>query len=575
MKKIGLIFIVILFFLVGCSSKSNEEETYYTVTIVDEVFKDNNKKISVLPNAVISDELKGLKKPTTAYRFIGYFYYSAGTEKVFGLDTPITGDITIYLKWEANVEYTVQIIDTIFPQHNKTIKVMEGKQIPARELILEGDSSYEFICWLDEKSNIFNPQTAIITQSIKLYPHWKKRSIKEVLNDYIAILLDSTQSYIPSWNREGFKGRWNYIDGVFLNSVVSLYETTKDMKYRDFLITYIDYYIDKDGDFIHPETKEKNGFRYGELDSICASKILFDAYQYTEDERYAAAIEKTYQALQAIPKASGTDNFWHKESYPNQLWLDGMYMYVPFYARYALWKNKPEIFHQIKEQYRYMRENMFDEEKKLYYHGHDTTKTIFWANKETGNSESFWLRSMGWYMVSLVDVLSYFPDGEDKEYLKSLFKEAIEGVLTYQDQNTKMFFQLVDLGSQSVDVPTSYLKALHNTAYPTDSDYVKIDNYVESSGSSMIAYCLLEGNRKGYLNQEKLLKGKEIFEGIYNHSFKNSSLNDICITAGLGPETNPIRDGSPAYYLAEPVGKDDAKGIGPFIMAYLAYIREM
>lgn len=575
MKKISLCLIIVILFLTGCSSKNNQEEEYYTVTIVDEVFKENNQKLTVLPNEIISDELKSLKKPTTAYQFIGYFYYSSGVEKVFGLDTPITANMTIYLKWEANVEYTVQIIDSIFPKHNKTIKVLEGKKIPARDLILDYDSNYEFICWLDEKSNIFDPQTAIITESIKIYPHWKKRSMQEVLNEYIDILLASTQGYIPSWNRESFKGRWNYIDGVFLNSVVSLYEETNHKKYRDFLIQYIDYYIDRDGDFINPTTGNKDGFRYGELDSICASKILFDAYDYTKDERYTVAIEKTYKALQAIPKASGTDNFWHKESYPNQLWLDGMYMYVPFYARYAEWKNKPEIFHQIRQQYSYMRDTMFDEAKKLYYHGHDTTKSIFWANKETGNSQSFWLRSMGWYIVSLVDALPYFPEGEDKVYLKSLLKEAVEGILQYQDKNTKMFYQLVDLGQVSVDVPTSYLIALKNTAYPTDQAYVSIENYVESSGSSMIAYCLLEGNRRGYLGQEAYLKGKELFEAIYQHSFKNNSLNDICITAGLGPETNPIRDGSNAYYLAEPVGKDDAKGVGPFLMAYLAYIREM
>lgn len=404
----------------------------------------------------------------------------------------------------------------------------------------------------------------------------EKKAIEESMNEYVDSLISSTTSYIPSWNKEGFKGRWNYIDGVFLNSIVSLYEQTNNEEYKDFLINYIDYYIDDNGVFIHPKTKEPN-YKTGELDSVCCSRILFDAYEYTNDSRYEKAIKNTYNELLMIPKAEGTNNFWHKTSYQNQIWLDGMYMYAPFYARYAknyvMDDNDINVFGLLKDQYEYIRNNMFNEELGLYYHGHDSTKTIFWADKKTGNSSSFWLRSIGWYLVSLVDVLEYFPEGNDKVYLTELLKEGIDGVLKYIDKDSKMFYQLVNLKNIEVNVKSAYLEALKNTKYMVDGKYVdtKISNYLESSGSSMIAYCLLKGSRLGIYDYKKL--GKQIFEGIYNHSFKNNKLNDICITAGLGPEQNKHRDGSSAYYLAEPVGKNDAKGVGPFIMAYLEYIR--
>lgn len=404
----------------------------------------------------------------------------------------------------------------------------------------------------------------------------EKKAIEESMNEYVDSLISSTTSYIPSWNKEGFKGRWNYIDGVFLNSIVSLYEQTNNEEYKDFLINYIDYYIDDNGVFIHPKTKEPN-YKTGELDSVCCSKILFDAYEYTNDSRYEKAIKNTYNELLIMPKAEGTNNFWHKTSYQNQIWLDGMYMYAPFYARYAknyvMDDNDINVFGLLKDQYEYIRNNMFNEELGLYYHGHDSTKTIFWADKKTGNSSSFWLRSIGWYLVSLVDVLEYFPEGNDKVYLTELLKEGIDGVLKYIDKDSKMFYQLVNLKNIEVNVKSTYLEALKNTKYMVDGKYVdtKISNYLESSGSSMIAYCLLKGSRLGIYDYKKL--GKQIFEGIYNHSFKNNKLNDICITAGLGPEQNKHRDGSSAYYLAEPVGKNDAKGVGPFIMAYLEYIR--
>ncbi|MBQ3253353.1 MAG: glycoside hydrolase family 88 protein [Acholeplasmatales bacterium] len=394
------------------------------------------------------------------------------------------------------------------------------------------------------------------------------------LDNYIDELIEKTPSYIPYWNKESFKGKWNYIDGVFLNSIVNLYYATKDSKpnkaleYKKFLIRYVNYYIDPNGKFLNLKDSEASGFANTELDTICASKILFDLYEITKDSRYKNAITFTHNALTNMPKAEGTPNYWHKTSYPNQIWLDGMYMYAPFLARYAVSYNKPELLDQIKSQYEYIRNNMFNEEIGLYYHGYDSTKTIFWANKETGCSQNFWLRSLGWYTVSLCDVLEYYPEGSNKEYLKSLLNEILDNVLEYQDIETKMFYQLVDKKDIEVLVPKYYLSSLKNTKYTNDS---YISNYVESSGSSMIAYSLLKSSKFGYIEESYFNIGKEIFEGIYTHSFKDNKLNDICITAGLGPDSKQYRDGSMEYYLAEPVGSDDAKGVGPFIMSYLQY----
>ncbi|MDE7106302.1 MAG: glycoside hydrolase family 88 protein, partial [Anaeroplasmataceae bacterium] len=289
----------------------------------------------------------------------------------------------------------------------------------------------------------------------------------------------------------------------------------------------------------------------------------------TGDERYLKAISKTYQELMSMPIAKGTSNFSHKVSYPNQIWLDGMYMYVPFLARYAKSEEDRNTFLTIKMQYEYIRQTMFDETKKLYYHGHDTTKSIFWADETTGNSKNFWLRSNGWFIVSLVDVIEYFPEGDNKEYLKNLLVEAVEGILQYKDEKTNMFYQLVDKGPTVYAVHKEYLSGLKNTAYGSQDAIIK--NYLESSGSSMVAYALMKGSRLGYLKKEYQKLGEDIFEGVYGYSYKDGSLNNICITAGLGPESNKVRDGSIEYYLAEPVGKDDAKGVGPFLMAYLEY----
>ena len=395
------------------------------------------------------------------------------------------------------------------------------------------------------------------------------------LDSYVTSFMTNTTSYKPSWNQEGFKDRWNYIDGVFLTSIMNLYKSTNDSKYLEFVKTYVNYYIDSEGNFVKPSGSDGLGYNSGELDSVCESRILFDLYKYTNDTRYQIAIETTYSELQNVIVTTNGYNYSHKNTYVNQIWLDGMYMYVPFLIQYANYKNdsalKKDIYNHLYYSYRYIRDNMFDENKKLYYHGHDTTKSIFWANSETGNSSSFWLRSNGWLLVSIADCIDYLEDSDLKVLLLNMLEEGLNGILNYQDNNTKMFYQVIDQGNKTFTVSKTYLENLGNKAYQVNGKYVdaNISNYLESSGSSMISYALAKAsvhlNNEGYKN-----KAIEIFNGIYNNKFNNNSLSDICITAGLGPASNTIRDGSIEYYLAEPVGSDDAKGTGPFIMAYVA-----
>ena len=198
---------------------------------------------------------------------------------------------------------------------------------------------------------------------------------------------------------------------------------------------------------------------------------------------------------------------------------------------------------------------MFDEIKKLYYHGYDSSKQMFWADKETGLSKNFWLRSIGWFTVGLIDVYDYIDENykEERNIIAKLFKETIDGILMYQDEESKMFYQLPD--KKEVE-----------------------GNYLETSGSSMIAYALLKGARLNVLDKSYQAKGKEIFEGIcrkYLSVNQDGDLNlgGICLVAGLGPENNLIRDGSVAYYLSEPIVENDAKGVGPLIMAYTEMIK--
>jgi len=365
------------------------------------------------------------------------------------------------------------------------------------------------------------------------------------INKYIDKLMTSEPGK-PLWNIEqilqGKNPSWNYIDGCMTSSLIEMYKTTKSKKYINFVKKYVDFFIQDDGTIKGYEIDKYS------TDDVCESRILFDLYDITGEERYKKAIDFTFSQVKTHPRTK-EGNFWHKKVYPNQVWLDGLYMIQPFYARYQTrYGNKD--YADIIKQFNNVRKLMFDENAKLYYHGYDSTKSMFWANKKTGLSQNFWLRSIGWFTVGLVDVLDYIDEQMYDEYntIKALLKEVIDGILQYQDEESKMFYQVPNFPGRE-------------------------KNYLETSGSSMIAYAILKGVRLEALPERYRKIGVDIFNGICNKylSIKEDgdlNLGGICLVAGLGPEDNLRRDGSYDYYMSEPVVENDAKGVGPLIMAY-------
>jgi unsaturated rhamnogalacturonyl hydrolase len=200
-----------------------------------------------------------------------------------------------------------------------------------------------------------------------------------------------------------------------------------------------------------------------------------------------------------------------------------------------------------------VRKYMFSPEHRLYYHGLDCSKSIFWADPETGLSKNFWLRAIGWFTVSMVDIIGIVDNEDVRREITEIFRETIDGILQYRDPESKMYYQVVNMGSRE-------------------------GNYLETSGSAMIAYAVMKGARIGALPAEYWTLGRETFDGIvskYLTATEDGKLNlsGICLVAGLGPENNTRRDGSFEYYISEPVVENDAKGVAPFVLAYTEILR--
>lgn len=366
----------------------------------------------------------------------------------------------------------------------------------------------------------------------------------EKIDRYIDKLLDGSSPDAPLWNiesiRQGKKPSWNYIDGCMITALLCASEITGETKYADFAEKFIDYYVFDDGS-IRGYSKEKYN-----LDDVNEGKVLFELYEKTGKEKYKKAIFLLESQLEEQPRTN-TGNFWHKKIYPNQIWLDGLYMgqvFSTLFKKYFGNKDYSDVVNQFKN----VRKLMFDEDKKLYYHGCDCSKTAFWADKETGRSKSFWLRAIGWFTISLIDNIDYIDDENAKAELVKIFAEAIDGISQYADAETGMYYQVVDQGGRE-------------------------GNYLETSGSSMIAYAMMKGARLGVIDKKYAEMGRKTFDGIckkYLSISDNGDLNlgGICLVAGLGPEDNKRRDGTFEYYISEPVVENDAKGVAPFVLCY-------
>ncbi len=338
--------------------------------------------------------------------------------------------------------------------------------------------------------------------------------------------------------------RWDYTAGVVLLAIDKVAESTRSAALRAYVQRNIDQFVHPDGTISGYKLEEFN------LDQIAEGRLLFPLFARTHDDRYRKAAATLREQLRRHPRTT-EGGFWHKKVYPQQMWLDGLYMAEPFYAEYGRDFDEKSIFDDVARQFLLAARHMRDPRTGLMYHGWDAARTQPWANHETGLSASFWGRAMGWYMVGLVDALDYFPrDHRDRDSLIRSLKEAAQAVARVQDPLTGLWWQVLDEPNRA-------------------------GNYLEASASSMFVYSLAKGARRGYVDVSYRRIAERGFDGLIANLIKVApdgrvSLTNICQVAGLGGaprKDGSSRDGSYAYYVSEPIVADDYKGVGPFIIA--------
>jgi unsaturated rhamnogalacturonyl hydrolase len=337
--------------------------------------------------------------------------------------------------------------------------------------------------------------------------------------------------------------QWNYTNGLVCSADQQVWKKTGDEKYYRYIKSYADEMIAADGTIKGYSAEEYN------IDKVNSGKFLFEMLEKTGDVKYEKAIRTLRDQIRTHPRTS-EGGLWHKKIYPNQMWLDGLYMASPFLTQYAQKFNEPSLLDDVAVQIELIDKHTYDPKTGLYYHGWDESKQQKWANKQTGTSPQFWGRAMGWFGMALVDVLDYFPKNHPKrKAILEITARLADGIVKYQDKKTNVWYQVVD-------------KANHP------------GNYLEASASSMFAYFLLKGSSKGYIDKKYLATGLKAYNGVVEQFIKVRTdgmvdITNVCAVAGLGG--NPYRDGTYDYYVNEKRRDNDPKAVGPFIMASLVY----
>ncbi len=379
------------------------------------------------------------------------------------------------------------------------------------------------------------------------------------------------------------RGKWSYVMGIELEGIMDAGLAYNNTALLDYVKKYPEFMISAEGNV--------TGYKYEDfnLDNIRPARFILRANRLWPHNGSDKALQTLFKQLEKQPRTK-EGVWWHKAIYANQVWLDGIYMGLPFYTLSAEElrgaKKAKKYYDDAVDQITKTFKRTYDPKTGLWKHAWEETHTAFWADKETGLSQHTWARAMGWFTMAMIEILDALPeDYARRGEVVDLLQQAMTAVVKYQDKESSVWYDVLDVNDP--------------------------ENYLEATASAMFTYCLLKGARLGYLPTQNNLAagvkqyplcdaakeagageidfkavGIKAYEGLIKNFIKINddktiSLTNCCAVSGLGPapgkyvtKPNYKRDGSFKYYMSEPIRDNDAKGIGPFIWASLEMERD-
>ncbi|SMP14716.1 glycoside hydrolase family 88/105 protein [Chryseobacterium profundimaris] len=393
---------------------------------------------------------------------------------------------------------------------------------------------------LASAQSALNKTETTTSQSGKIIPtdlNWSER-----------MLLSEMHRFPESWMLDFSKSpKWTYPAAIVLDGAEQLYAKTGKKEYDNYISDFGEKLVTEDGTILTYELEKYN------IDLLNSGNVLLYLYEKNKKEKYLKALQTLRLQIDGQPRTK-EGSFWHKKIYPYQVWLDGLYMGMPFYAHYTKDFSKEndaaKAYDDIVFQFDSVQKNLLDKKTGLLYHGWDESRQQAWADKKTGLSPNFWGRGMGWYGMAMVDILDYLPQNHPgRSRLISYIKSFADAIIKVQDKKTGLWYQVLDKPEEK-------------------------GNYTEATASAMFVYMMIKSVNKGYLPQSYKKYAQKGYDGIIKNLItvdENGvvNLNKCCAVAGLGGK--PYRDGSYEYYVNEKIRSNDAKGTGPFILASLEF----
>ena len=339
-------------------------------------------------------------------------------------------------------------------------------------------------------------------------------------------------------------GAWTYELGTLLDGMAAHWQVTHDPDDLSYIVQTVGRWVQPDGSILAAEGQTFDRSLHT-LDNLEPGRAVLFCYDVTKAPRYKKAADMVYAQFATQPRTA-EGGFWHKQVYPQQMWLDGAYMGEPFRAAYAWTFSDHAAFDDIAKQLMLMDQHARDPQTGLLRHGWDSAKAQPWADKTTGQSPEAWARAMGWYAMALVDTIPLFPASHPaKPELMRVLNEIAGPIAKYQDAETGLWWDVMDKGGRE-------------------------GNFREASASAMFVYAFAKGARLGYLPPqyaEAAAKGWRGLEKTFvtHESNGHLTLHGTVKVSGLGG--TPYRAGDYNYYVHEAVVDNDAKGVGAFLLA--------
>ncbi|KDN53663.1 glycoside hydrolase family 88/105 protein [Flavobacterium seoulense] len=401
-------------------------------------------------------------------------------------------------------------------------------------------SSVTFLASAQTKSTVISKPAKENSQSGKVVPanlNWSER-----------MMLSEMHRFPESWMLDFSKSpKWTYPAAIVLDAAEKLYAKTGKKEYYNYISDFGEKLINEDGTIVSYDIEKYN------IDLLNSGNVLLYLYEKEKKEKYLKALQTLRLQIDGQPRTK-EGSFWHKKIYPYQVWLDGLYMGMPFYTHYThdftTGTAAQKSYDDVVLQFDSVQENLLDKKTGLLYHAWDESKEQAWADKKTGLSPHFWGRAMGWYGMAMVDVLDFLPkDHPGRARIISYIKSYADAVIKVQDKDNGLWYQVLDKAGAK-------------------------GNYTEATASAMFVYTIIKSVNEGYLPKSYKKAAQKGYDGIIKNLISVEengvvNLNKCCAVAGLGGK--PYRDGSYEYYINEPIRSNDGKGTGPFILASLEF----